>query len=104
MLGDATKKIQKLSTLAEKLYKKVNELQERVEETTKTVNDTSDRVMNLESELTEQRALLEAIADENGIDVEDLETDADDPGDESTPSDADQDGVESTPENSEETA
>lgn len=104
MLGDATKKIQKLSTLAEKMYKKVNELQTRVEETTRTVNDTSDRVAKLEVELAEQRALLEAIADDHGIDIDDLEpdievdSDADDSGGESGASDVDQDETGSTPE------
>lgn len=85
MIGSATKKIQKLSTLAEKLYEKVNELQNRVEETTQTVNETSDRVAKLDAELAEQRALLEAVADEQGIDVEQFR-------DESTPSGVDEDG------------
>lgn len=104
MLGDATKKIQKLSTLAEKLYEKVNELQTRVEETTETVNDTSDRVRKVEVELAEQRALLEAIANDHGIDIDDLEVDVDDAGDESTPSDGDPDGAEPTTEDPEKIA
>jgi septal ring factor EnvC (AmiA/AmiB activator) len=85
MIGSATKKIQKLSTLAEKLYEKVNELQKRVEETTQTVNETSDRVAKLDAELAEQRALLEAVADEQGIDVDQFRGG-------STPSGVDEDG------------
>jgi predicted nuclease with TOPRIM domain len=85
MIGSATKKIQRISTLAENLYEKVNELQVRAEETTQTVNETSDRVTRLEAELDEQRALLEAIADEHGIDVDQF-------GGEQTSSDVEEDG------------
>jgi predicted transcriptional regulator len=92
MLGDATKKIQKLSTLAEKLYEKVNDLQARAEETTQTVNDTNDRVGELATELEQQRALLEAIADDHGIDVDEHIDDQE----ASTPSDTDHDETEST--------
>jgi outer membrane murein-binding lipoprotein Lpp len=92
MIGGATKKIQRISTLAENLYEKVNELQARAEETAETVNETSDRVARLEAELDEQRALLEAVAEEQGIDVEQH-------GGESTPSGTDE-GRSDSPEES----
>jgi hypothetical protein len=70
MLGDAKKKIQRMVDLAEQLYEKVNELTRRVEDTTEAVEDTNARIGELETELAEHRAILEAIAEDRGIDVE----------------------------------
>ena len=38
----------------------------------RTVEETNDRVGTIEDDLDEQRALLEAVADANGVDVEAL--------------------------------
>jgi archaellum component FlaC len=71
MLGGAGKKIQTMVELAEELYERVNELRERVESVSGTVEDTAERVERLEGELADQRAIVEALAEERGIDVSD---------------------------------
>jgi methyl-accepting chemotaxis protein len=75
-LGSTAKKIQKVADLAEELYSKVNELKSQLQELRGTVEETNDRVDELDRELAEQRALLEAIADQQGIDVETVQTEA----------------------------
>ena len=70
MIGGAGKKISRMVDLAEDLYERVNDLRARVESMTETVEGTADRVERLEGELAEQRALVAAIAEEQGIDVE----------------------------------
>ena len=69
-LGDTAKKIQTVADKAEKTYKRLEELREQVNQTRDTVNDTNERVSSLETELAEQRALVEAIAEESGVDVD----------------------------------
>ncbi len=75
-LGSTTKKIQMLADSAEKMYHRLNEVREQVETTQRTVDETGDRVRNLESEIVEQRAILEAIADELDIDLAAVTADA----------------------------
>lgn len=70
MIGGAGKKIGTMVDLAEKLYEQVTAVREQLNATTETVDETADRVERLESEVAEQRALLEAIAEEQGIDVD----------------------------------
>jgi len=70
MIGGAGKKISRMVDLAEELYERVNDLRSRMESMTETVEGTADRVERLEAELAEQRALVAAIAEEQGIDVE----------------------------------
>jgi len=70
MIGGAGKKISRMVDLAEELYERVNDLRARVESMTETVEGTADRVERLEAELAEQRALVAAIAEEQGVDVE----------------------------------
>ena len=70
MIGGAGKKISRMVDLAEELYERVNDLRARMESMTETVEGTADRVERLEGELAEQRALVEAIAEEQGVDVE----------------------------------
>ncbi|QAU11841.1 hypothetical protein EKH57_03205 [Halorubrum sp. BOL3-1] len=74
--GNTAKKIQTLADRAERTYKKINELREEVEETQTTVLDTSDRVKALEVEMAEQRAVLDAVAQEVGVDLERVSTEA----------------------------
>lgn len=69
-LGNAAKKIQQLSDLAEKLYARVTELREMLEATQEQVDDTHERVTQLERQLDEQRALVDALAEEQGLDPE----------------------------------
>ena len=70
MIGGAGKKISRMVDLAEELYERVNDLRARMESMTETVEGTADRVERLEAEVAEQRALVAAIAEEQGIDVE----------------------------------
>lgn len=70
MLGNVGEKIQRVVELAEELYEKVTQLREQVEDLGETVEDTHDRIERLEDELAEQRAILAALAEEDGIDVD----------------------------------
>jgi hypothetical protein len=69
-LGSTAKKLQQVADMAEDVYRKLNDLREQVVETKQTVNETERRVDSLASEAAEQRALLEAIAEEQGIDLD----------------------------------
>jgi MFS superfamily sulfate permease-like transporter len=62
--------------MAEDVYRKLNELREQVTETQQTVIETKERVDGLESEAAEQRALLEAIAEEQGVDLDAVSAEA----------------------------
>ncbi|GAB7017832.1 DUF5798 family protein [Halostagnicola bangensis] len=71
-LGSTAKKIQMMSDKAEQMYKQVQQLQNRIIHLEEEVDDTHDTVKNLDHQLTEQRELLLAIADERGIDGEEI--------------------------------
>ncbi|AXR78471.1 DUF5798 family protein [Natrarchaeobaculum sulfurireducens] len=71
-LGSTAKKLQGLSDRAEAMYKQVQELQKRIIHLEEEVDDTHDTVKRLDHQLTEQRALLLAIADELDIDGEEV--------------------------------
>jgi len=73
--GSTAKKVQKLADTAEKLYSKLNELREQVAEMRESVDATTERVETLEREMAEQRALLDAIAEQQGVDVDEVEVD-----------------------------
>jgi len=73
--GSTAKKVQKLADTAEKLYSKLTELREQVVEMRESVDETTERVETLERELAEQRALLDAIAEQQGVDVDEVEVD-----------------------------
>lgn len=74
VLGGATEKLQTTIELAEDLYEKVTALRAEVQDTQKTVLDTNDRVASLEAELASQRKLLTSLAEEHGIDVDEVES------------------------------
>jgi uncharacterized coiled-coil DUF342 family protein len=74
--GDTAKKIQTLADRAERTYKKIGKLRDEVDETQETVVDTSERVKRLEVEMAEQRAVLDAVAEEVGVDLERVSTEA----------------------------
>lgn len=75
-LGDTKKKIQKMIDAAEDLYAKMNELRAQIEELRETVDTTSQQVDSIEHDVEEQRVLLEALADEQGLDVDEVLADA----------------------------
>ncbi|MFB6068374.1 MAG: DUF5798 family protein [Halobacterium sp.] len=67
--GSTAKKLQKVADTAEELYGRINDLKEQMREMQQTVNGTSERVERLEREVHEQRAILERLAEQDGIDV-----------------------------------
>jgi hypothetical protein len=69
-LGSTAKNVQKLADLAEKLYKQVNEVLKRVGSLQEDVQEATDDVQAVRREQREQRAILEALADEQGVDVD----------------------------------
>ncbi|GAB7090599.1 DUF5798 family protein [Halorubrum luteum] len=74
--GDTAKRIQSLADKAEQTYQKLNELRDEVEDTQTTVKDTAERVKGLENEVAEQRAVLDAVAREVGVDLDSVSTEA----------------------------
>lgn len=70
MLGNAGKKLQRMINIAEELYERMNDLREQLRKMQKTVEDTNERVSKIEEDQAANRALLEALADEEDIDIE----------------------------------
>jgi DNA anti-recombination protein RmuC len=83
-LGGTAKKLQKVIDAAEQLYSKMNEVIERVGRVEEDLETTSAQVNHIEHELAEQRALVEALAEQQGIDAEATLAAADLPADEGT--------------------
>ncbi|MDL0121299.1 MULTISPECIES: DUF5798 family protein [Halobacterium] len=79
--GSTAKKLQKVTDLADNLYERFEQLRQQVSDLTGTVEETNDRVAALETELTEQRAIIDAIAAEHDIDVEAVAPATDSPQD-----------------------
>lgn len=75
MLGNAGQKITRIVDLAEELYERVIELREQVGELRETTQDTHERVVAVEDEVAAQGALLEALAEAEGLDVDELRSD-----------------------------
>jgi TolA-binding protein len=71
-LGSTAKKIQALSEHAETMYTQVQELQQRIMRLEGEVDDTHDTVNRMDHQLTEQRELLVAIANEHDLDGEQI--------------------------------
>lgn len=69
-LGSTAKKIQLVSEKAEQMYKQVQELQQRIIGLEGAVDETHDTVTDLETDIAQQRALLEALAEDRGLDTE----------------------------------
>ncbi|MDS0259282.1 DUF5798 family protein [Haloarcula sp. S1CR25-12] len=75
-LGSTAKKLQKVADIADELYAKVNEQREQLQELRGAVEETNTRVTEMDRELGQQRALLEAIAEEQGLDADEILTEA----------------------------
>lgn len=73
-LGGATKKLQKVADMGEELYTRISELREQILEVRETVQNTNERVAALENKVDGQGAILEALAEKEGIDVDELLT------------------------------
>jgi chromosome segregation ATPase len=76
-IAGTKKKIQRATKVAEESYKKMNEMLERMQGMEEDLQTTSDQVDYMEAELAEQRVLLEAIAEEQGLAVDEVLGDAD---------------------------
>ncbi|KYH25734.1 hypothetical protein HAPAU_24120 [Halalkalicoccus paucihalophilus] len=75
-LGSTTKKIQMMADKAEQLYAQLNEVKKQLEDLRVKVDTTHDTVSDLEVKHEQNRAILEALAEERGIDVEKVITEA----------------------------
>jgi hypothetical protein len=69
-LGSTAKKLQKLADRAEQLYAQLQDLRERMTALEASAQETSERTGRIERELDGQRALLKAVAEEQGLDPE----------------------------------
>jgi len=75
-LGNTKQKIQTMIDQAEKAYTKMNEVRDDVEQLRQQLEHTSEQVDSVSHELAEQRAVVEALAEKEGIDVEQVIADA----------------------------
>ncbi|MFC4986584.1 MULTISPECIES: DUF5798 family protein [Saliphagus] len=75
-LGSTAKKIQIVSERAEQVYKQIQELQQRIIHLERKLEDTHDTATALDHRIEENRALLVAIAEEQGVDVDQVTTQA----------------------------
>lgn len=80
-LGGTAKKLQKVTNAAEELYTKMNEVIGQLKELQGEVERTSEQVDRIEYDVAEQRAILEAIADAQDVDVDAVIESADLPPD-----------------------
>jgi len=71
-LGSATKKIQQIADTAEKLYERLNELRAQVNAMREDIAETRTQVDAMEHRVDRQAVLLEALAEKEGIDVDQL--------------------------------
>lgn len=69
-LGGTAKKLQKIANMAEELYARVNDLREQLNGLGETVEQTNAAVEQLRREHAETRALVERLAENEGIDVD----------------------------------
>lgn len=76
-IGGTAKKIQTATKIAEESYKKMQAMTERMKDLQDDMETTSRQVDEMEYELAEQRALLEAVATEQGLDPGTILADAD---------------------------
>lgn len=75
-LGSTTKKIQTIAEKAEQVYAQVDELRKQLASLQEKVDVTHDTVSDLKVKHEQNRALLEALAAEQGVDVEEVLTEA----------------------------
>jgi septal ring factor EnvC (AmiA/AmiB activator) len=75
-LGSTAKKVQLIAEKAESTYDQLMQLRDRMIRLEDTLEETGDRVDTLERENEAQRLLLEALADEQDIDVDAVLADA----------------------------
>jgi DNA repair ATPase RecN len=74
--GSTAKTLQKVVDIADELYTKLSEVKTQLQALRGTVEETNARVDEMDRRLAEQRALVEAVAEEQGIDVDAVLTEA----------------------------
>jgi len=74
--GSTAKTLQKVVDIADELYTKLSEVKTQLQALRGTVEETNARVDDIDRRLAEQRALLEALAEEQGIDSDTVLTEA----------------------------
>lgn len=78
-LGGTAKKLQKVASAAEKLYEKMNEVITQLKHLQQEVERTNEQVDEMEHDVAEQRMLIEALAEEQGIDPQAVVAEEDSP-------------------------
>lgn len=68
-LGSTAKKIQAVADRAEDLVNQVGDLRERMLSLEQTVEENNESIQELSREIDEQRVLLEAIAEDQGVET-----------------------------------
>ncbi|MEZ3114538.1 DUF5798 family protein [Halobaculum sp. MBLA0147] len=69
-LGSTAKKLQKVADIAEKLFKRINQMRKEIQQLQGAVDSAETDTAELRRELAETRAIVEALADEEGVDTE----------------------------------
>jgi len=86
-IGGTAKKVQKATKIAEESYKKMQAMTEQMRALQNDMETTSRQVDEMEFELAQQRALLEAVATKQGLDPAEVLAEADLPEPPQTESD-----------------
>lgn len=79
-LGGTAKKLQRIANMAEEMYARVNDLREQLNGLGQTVEQTNTTVEQLRREHAETRALVERLAEKEGIEVDDVLANTNVPG------------------------
>ncbi len=71
-LGGTAKKLQQVINMAEELYARMNDLREQLQQLRETVEETNATVQQLQQENAELRAVVGAMAEQQGIDPQEV--------------------------------
>jgi septal ring factor EnvC (AmiA/AmiB activator) len=69
-LGSTAKTLQKVADIAEKLFKRMNQMRQEIQGLQAALDNTETDTAELRRELAETRALVEAVAEAEGVDTE----------------------------------
>jgi DNA anti-recombination protein RmuC len=76
-IAGTKQRVQRMIKVAEASYQKITELLERMEKLQNDLETTSHQVDHIEHDLAQQQVLLEALAEQQGLDPEQLLEEAD---------------------------
>jgi predicted RNase H-like nuclease (RuvC/YqgF family) len=71
-LGSTAAKLKQLVSMVEQVFEQMKELRDRVQELDETIDDMDQRLDRIDARGKREEALLSAIAEKEGIDVESL--------------------------------